>query len=323
MIGIHGAVTASASLLLFPQIGWESMRDLTHSVLLTSIACSTLWCYFAVLRKPSVGRYILFGALAGLGLQTKYNFAIFLGGLTCASLLVREHSATLWNRKAGIAAIVAVLVFLPHGMWLLQHIDQAATGTLDKMPEGTDGAGYLRNVATGLGSILLAAAAFAVVPVLVYTAVCWCLRRHAVPDFRSPDSRFFISLYGSFLALLVCIVATGEVGKIKDRWMMPMLFSLPLAFLAMTPLLPKQVVRTHGPRRRRSRRAHPRIAACADLLGAFIGQDRAASPSLSGTGSRARTTLSRRDDRGHTLDYRFGGKGSMTFDYVLADLRSM
>lgn len=90
MIGIHGAVAASASLLLFPQIGWESMRDLTHSVLLTSIACSTLWCYFAVLRKPSVGRYILFGALAGLGLQTKYNFAIFLGGLTCASLLDRK-----------------------------------------------------------------------------------------------------------------------------------------------------------------------------------------------------------------------------------------
>jgi len=128
LIGVHGALAAAASLVLFPQIGWESLRDLTHSVLLTSVACATLWCYFAVLRKPDAGRYALFGLLVGLGLQTKYNFGIFLAGLVCATLLVREHRDVLWNRKVVIAAGAAFLVFLPHGAWLRQNLDAAAAG---------------------------------------------------------------------------------------------------------------------------------------------------------------------------------------------------
>src|SRR5690606_3921831 len=43
LIGNGPAMAASASLLLFPQIAWESQRDLTHSVLLTALACATLW----------------------------------------------------------------------------------------------------------------------------------------------------------------------------------------------------------------------------------------------------------------------------------------
>ncbi|WP_123068898.1 glycosyltransferase family 39 protein [Massilia aurea] len=240
LIGVHGASAAAASLVLFPQIGWESLRDLTHSVLLTSIACATLWCYFAVLRKPRAGRYALFGLLVGLGLQAKYNFGIFLTGLICASLLVREHRDVLWNRKVVIAAGAAFLVFLPHGAWLMQNLDAAATGTMRKLAEGTGEAGYLNNVGAGLASLLSAALAFAVLPVLVYLLALRGLHRQIALDIRSPESRFFLWLYASFLAVLVAIVFTGEVGKIKDRWMMPLLFSLPLALFALAPGLSRQ-----------------------------------------------------------------------------------
>ncbi|WP_184239536.1 glycosyltransferase family 39 protein [Massilia timonae] len=240
LIGVHGALAAAASLVLFPQIGWESLRDLTHSVLLTSVACSTLWCYFAVLRKPGAGRYALFGLLVGLGLQTKYNFGIFLTGLVCASLLVREHRDVLWNRKVVIAAGAAFLVFLPHGAWLMQNLDAAAAGTVRKLAEGTGESGYLNNVGAGLASLLSAVLAFAVPPVLVYIFALRRLHKQIAFDLRAPESRFFLCLYASFLALLVAIVLTGEVGKIKDRWMMPLLFSLPLALFAVAPRLSRQ-----------------------------------------------------------------------------------
>jgi 4-amino-4-deoxy-L-arabinose transferase-like glycosyltransferase len=95
MIGVNGATAASTSLILFPQIGWEAQFDRTHSVLLTALACATLWSYFALLRRPSVGRYALFGLLCGLGLQSKCNFASFIVGLASASLLVPEHRQAL------------------------------------------------------------------------------------------------------------------------------------------------------------------------------------------------------------------------------------
>jgi hypothetical protein len=240
LIGAQGALAAAASLALFPQIGWESLRDLTHSVLLTSIACSTLWCYFAVLRKPRAGRYALFGLLVGLGLQTKYNFGIFLTGLICASLLVREHRDVLWSRNVVIAAGAAFLVFLPHGIWLMQNLDTAAAGTMRKLAEGTGDTGYLNNVAAGLASLLSATLAFAVLPVLVYLVALRRLHRQMACDVRSPESRFFLCLYAGFLAVLIAIVLTGEVGKIKDRWMMPLLFSLPLALFAVAPSLSRQ-----------------------------------------------------------------------------------
>jgi 4-amino-4-deoxy-L-arabinose transferase-like glycosyltransferase len=242
LVGVHGALAAAISLVLFPQIGWESLRDLTHSVLLTTLACGTLWCYFALLRTPSASRYALFGVLAGLGLQTKYNFVIFLTGLCCASLLVREHRQALWNRKVAIAVVLAVLVILPHGVWLLDNLQGATAGTLRKMAEGTEGNSYAKNVAQGLSSLLLAAVAFAAPLVAVYAAVCYRYRRQMSVSGRTPEGRFFVCLYGSFLVLLIGIVFTGDIGKIKDRWMMPLLFSVPLAFFVMLPSLPRRAV---------------------------------------------------------------------------------
>ncbi len=242
LLGVRAALAATASLVFFLQIGWESLRDLTHSVLLTSIACATLWCYFALLREQKAERYALLGLLVGLGLQTKYNFALFLTGLVCTSLLLKEHRSALWNKKIMIAVTIAVIVFLPHGLWLLQHIEEASAGTLRKMAEGAGDASYLKNVATGLAGILFAPIAFAVVPAIVYAATLWRAGVRPKAFLGSAQSRFFLYLYGSSFVLLIAIVLTGEVGKIKDRWMMPLLVSLPIAAFVMLPALRRRQV---------------------------------------------------------------------------------
>jgi 4-amino-4-deoxy-L-arabinose transferase-like glycosyltransferase len=237
LVGVGAATTATASLLLIPQIGWEAQRDLTHSVLLTSLACATLWSYFRLLRQPTATRYALFGLLIGLGLQSKYNFALFVSGLTIASLLNEHHRRIVWNGKVLIAIAIAILCLLPHGIWLLNNIGAAGGGSLEKMAAGARDASYLHNVLSGMGSILLAAFAFITPLWLVYTVVCGRRFKQASLDLRNPDARFFITLYAVFFALLTVLVLSGEVSKIKDRWMQPLLFSLPLAFFMIFPAL--------------------------------------------------------------------------------------
>ncbi|MES2832375.1 MAG: glycosyltransferase family 39 protein [Pseudomonadota bacterium] len=235
MVGTLGAMAASASMLLLPAIGWESQRDLTHSVLLTFIACLALWSYFALLRKPSLMRYALFGMVLGLGMLTKYNFLVFIFGLTGASFLVPEHRRVLWQRPIWITIVASLACFLPHGLWLLTHLEMATDGTLAKMTQGQD-AGYFGNVVRGTGSIALAALAFLTPLWLIYG---WLGRkdlRAARLDRQNPNARFFLLLYAGFFTVLMLLVLSGEARSIKSRWMLPLLFSVPLGFFLILPI---------------------------------------------------------------------------------------
>jgi hypothetical protein len=246
LVGRKGALAVTASLVLFPQLGWEALRIQTHSVLMTANACATLCLYFALLRRPTLARHAGFGLLCGLGLQTKYNDGVFLAGVLGASLLVRAHREVFWSSKVWAAALPALLLVLPHAAWVARHPDLAFGGTLRKMQDGAVAAPWLERVAQGGLGELTALVTFTAVPALVWAAVCW--RRRALWrgqvafDRRSPASLFFACLYGVCGALLVALALTGEVGTIRERWMIPLLFSLPLGIFVMFPEINKDAV---------------------------------------------------------------------------------
>lgn len=252
-VGRGAAPAAAAALLLLPQIAWEAVRIQTHSVLMIALACGLLWAYAALLARPDRTRYAAFGLVAGLGLLAKYNFGILLAGVVGASLLVGEHRAVLWNRRAWISALVAMLVVLPHAVWMAQHLDAAFGGTLHKMQDGGAHAPYLRRVLHGALGLLSALAAFVAVPGVAFAYAAWPLRAELARDARTraaqgrstPEARFFFWLYALCLAQLILLVLLGVVGTIKERWLMPMLFSLPLGLLIWLPAL-----RRPAPRRR-------------------------------------------------------------------------
>jgi len=246
LIGRAGALAVSASLALFPQVAWEALRIQTHSVLMTAIAAATLSLYFALLRRPSLARYAGFGVLCGLGLQTKYNYGVFLAAIVCASLLVRAHRETLWNRRIWAAVLPALLVALPHAAWIAQHPGLAFEGTVRKMQDGAIHAPYLARAGEGALEVLFGIISFVALPALVYAAVCWRRRRlwrgQAVFDPAAPASRFFACFYGMCLLFLAVLAFTGEVGTIKERWMIPLLFSLPLGLFVMFPALGREEI---------------------------------------------------------------------------------
>ena len=240
LIGVRGAIMVAASLVMFPQIGWESQRDLTHSVLMTCMAALTLWCYVALIKRPGRLSHALFGLLIGLGLQSKYNFALFALGLVAASLLVREHRQAFWNRHAWIALAVLVMSVTPHALWLFEHFDAATLATLEKM-HGHD-AGYAGNVARGLGSMAGASFLFVTPLWIVYGWIYWRRRDQVHARLESPHARFFLWFYVAAFACLTALVLSGVLASIKDRWMQPILFLLPLAFFVIFPALVQPAV---------------------------------------------------------------------------------
>ncbi|WP_313703792.1 glycosyltransferase family 39 protein [Massilia sp.] len=241
LIGMNAAIIAAASLILLPQLGWESQRDLTHSVLATCMAALTLWCYVGLLRHRSRWRHALFGLLVGLGLQSKYNFAVFALGLLAASLLVREHRRAVWTRDAWLALAVAALSLAPHALWLFNHLDVATGATLEKM-HGRGG-DYAGRVARGFGNMVGATMLFATPLWIVYGWIWWRRRGQARARLDTPAALFILWFYLAAFACITVLVLSGELARIKSRWMQPILFLLPLAFLVLFPSLARRTMR--------------------------------------------------------------------------------
>lgn len=242
LVGSMGAAAASASLNLFPPIGWESQIDRTHSVLATTLAALALWAYFAVLRRPDMRRRALLGLLLGLGMLAKYNFSIFIAGMMAASLLVPEHRRIVWQRGAWITVLVAVLVVLPHGLWFIGHLDSATADTLYKMGVTDRADGYFDRVARGLVELAQGIVTFAVLFALVFVVAARPFWKHARLQTDIPAARFFLWLHVAALACVFALVLSGYLSNLKGRWLQPFLFALPLAILVLVPGAAKALV---------------------------------------------------------------------------------
>ena len=94
------------------------------SLLTTNCLEPLLWMgcvYFAILAIKRDARYwLLFGVVAGLGLEEKYSIAVFGFALVLGLLLSAQRKA-LFNKWFWLAGVVALLVFLPNVIWNVQH----------------------------------------------------------------------------------------------------------------------------------------------------------------------------------------------------------
>ena len=236
------AALAAASMLLLPQIGWESSRDLTHSVLLTTLAAATLYLTLALLERPRPALYLLLGATAGLGFLAKYSYGLFLLALVLALLTGRDTRAVVRSPWTLAAMLIALLIVTPHGLWLIEHWPQVTESTMAKL-EGSPTSGRAAAVARGLLSLVAAIAGFlwpwALAMGLLFGAALRAGRNpRAALAARSWDPLALWRRYVLVLAVLfVAMVLVAEVTHFKDRWMQPFLFCVPLMVFSAHPQL--------------------------------------------------------------------------------------
>jgi hypothetical protein len=145
LLAIHfvPALCGAARILLTAAIARElgggrfaqTLAALCSAVALVFLAVDHIWsmntfepliwggCALIVARVINTGDqrlWLAFGALAGLGLETKYSIGVFGAAVVCALLLTRERVAFArpWIWMGGA---IAVLIFLPNLIWNVQH----------------------------------------------------------------------------------------------------------------------------------------------------------------------------------------------------------
>ena len=228
------ASVAMLSLLLIPQIMWESQRDLTHSVMGTALAAATLFVVLRLLKTGAPRYYAIFGACAGIGILSKYNYAFFLVALLAAGWSMKAFRARLFNRKMLLSLLCLLLVVTPHLYWMLDHMHKATTDAGKfKMAHSM---GRFAAWGTGFMSLTAAAAAFAGGLVAIYAL--FFFRRSPGETGSAPEDDYATLVRRTLaagLSLCVVMIICFKVTAFKDRWMQPLLFLTPVWLVTLHP----------------------------------------------------------------------------------------
>jgi lipopolysaccharide core galacturonosyltransferase RgtB len=223
------ACLTSLSLWLIPQIAWESHRDLTQSVLVTSLSSGFFYVMVTLLHTGQTRHYLILGLLLGLGALSKHSFLLFAAALFFAVLSQREVRGRLLDRRMLLVGALAALVVAPHFLWLLEHFHPGTSTTTRKLAlDG--GVQSMMAIGKGLGKLTWASVRFLTpfwlicllaFPQLVTRRLAGATSRHQ--DRRTLE-RFFLMV---FIILGAAVIIFG-VTHFKDRWMQPFLFLAPL-----------------------------------------------------------------------------------------------
>ncbi len=119
----HAAILATCSLLLIPQIAWESQRDMTHTTLVVCAASATLWQALRLVKKQNLANYCLFGLLLAIGFLGKANFALFLAILLLTLSTFAEGRKVLFSPKIVLSILIMVVLTGPYFLWMFNNQD--------------------------------------------------------------------------------------------------------------------------------------------------------------------------------------------------------
>ena len=219
------ALLGALSLMLLPQVLWESQRDLTHTVLATTCAAASLYSALRFFKTGAAGWAALLGVCAGAGMLGKYNFAFFLVGLLVAALSLKTLRNRLFSLKMILCLGVLALVIAPHAYWFTHHSAPAWQRFQAVRIDQTGGAWKAHAVA--FVYLVQAVVTFAGVLAIVFGALWFKAPAEPLPAVKSDGRAFlerivFIELLG--IAGMVLLFKTN----LRDRWLLPLLFFLPV-----------------------------------------------------------------------------------------------
>ncbi|MBW1635800.1 MAG: glycosyltransferase family 39 protein [Deltaproteobacteria bacterium] len=222
----RAAILAAASLLLIPQIAWESQRDMTHTTLVVFAAAAVLWLTLRLIKNRSFLNYSLLGIFCGIGLLAKANFVLFLTVLILTLLTFPAGRKLLFSRMILISLLLTAAMNTYYFVWMFNN-QEILFSTTDKFKQ-TNAIYPVKGIKSFFTNTFLFIAPLSVIYLLIFPGG---FRRshHHQEDF---SSRFMLR-YGLFFVLVfLLIIILFKISYVKDRWMQPLLFAVPLIFFS-------------------------------------------------------------------------------------------
>lgn len=227
-------VTLSPVLLFF--VSWQAIFSYSHSLLNALFVIVTFLVVVKLIHTGQIVWYVALGVCIGLGLQTKYAFAMFLLALLGAALTLPDHRRHILDKRTLLSLAIAVVLFAPHGIWLLTSLQELQAAIAYKLEIGKD-VTYIEGLALGIQALLKALTGFAsplwLVLLLVFPAALF----KPTPSSTAQDVDRLLSR--TFLGVLVMMVAMvlGGITQFRPNYLF-LLILLPVWVFARLPVTP-------------------------------------------------------------------------------------
>jgi 4-amino-4-deoxy-L-arabinose transferase-like glycosyltransferase len=232
---VNAALAALALWLAYP-FAVSVHQGVTHSLLLSLLLAASFWFALRLAERRTTADYLLLGLLFGLGVLSKYSFALYAAALLLSALTLPRYRRAVLDPRVLLTLAVAVAVALPHFIWMWQRLD-AVAGALGKVGQADAPVAYGARVASGLTSLASA--------VVQFLAPFWLILlafhpRAFLPlkDAELTEPQRLVGRVLAFsIALLALVVLAGGPVEIKPRWMHAVALLGPLYLFARVEAL--------------------------------------------------------------------------------------
>jgi 4-amino-4-deoxy-L-arabinose transferase-like glycosyltransferase len=207
---------------------WYFLDKYTNTTLAMAMMPYAVLAFLRLRRHAGASPYIWFGLAAGIGLLTRYHFAVLLLAMIGAALINKTWRPMILDRRMLLALAVVLLIVAPHLLWYLTQLP-ALAGEL-KFATGYRGTGEgIPSALQGLGSLAEETVFVLIFPLGLLLLIFF------LPSFRpvrveDPDRRADLRLLrDTVLIALGIMVAFALAGATRIR-------SRHLFFLALVPI---------------------------------------------------------------------------------------
>lgn len=204
-----------AGYIYLPILSWEGTHYQAHTVLLGLMTMAAFLLAVELRQRPSLAKFMLLGAVCGLGLLSKYTFVAILGSLFVAALTVKEYRAVLFRPAALVAFVVMLLIAVPPLMAVMLRLGEISS--LPTITQEVTSQVIPFAERAWLGALgLFQQYTLQALLLVVMAGVAWAPAFFPAPLRRAaanPDFRFFaVQAAASFLITLAVVVGLGIDG---------------------------------------------------------------------------------------------------------------
>lgn len=219
--------------------GYYSHHDLTHTTAMSTMLAAAWYCLVRLVETPVPRWYAAFGFACGLGLISKWNFAILIGALLLAGLVLSDLRRRVLLRPGMLVALATMAVAAgPAAVstvyWGPNNQDDLGAVLGLQASGGIDFALHLQAVAEVLGSIAIYAQPFLVIAFIAYwpniewgRLALWNAERR-----QQAGPAMTMAVTTTLAGALIFIAMAAFTGSLRlpERLMQPALFMLPVLF---------------------------------------------------------------------------------------------
>jgi 4-amino-4-deoxy-L-arabinose transferase-like glycosyltransferase len=113
------ATIAGLSPLFLYQVAWNYHEGVTQTAVMMCMVAASFWAFMRLVEQGTVGDYVLFGIMAGLGVLSKYIFACYLFILVVCALFQPQLRARLLNWRVLATVLTICVLVAPFAYWLI------------------------------------------------------------------------------------------------------------------------------------------------------------------------------------------------------------